>query len=173
MDMKDALKNDRAERRDAAKLAVEKYLLREKVIVELRKTKLAEPVIPWYRRKTLSPVQALAGMAAMALVAVISVSVLQMQRGSFGAPKDNLVPVEFTYNAPGAINVELAGDFAGWQTGKHRLQKGVDGVWRLKMQLPPGRYQYQFVIDGNWTADPQCPARVSDDFGRENSLLIL
>jgi 1,4-alpha-glucan branching enzyme len=87
--------------------------------------------------------------------------------------RDDLIPVEFTYFAPDAKAIEIAGDFAGWQTGKYPFVKGSDGTWQLKINLPPGRHQYQVIVDGAWQPDPRCPARVSDDFGRENSLLIL
>lgn len=173
MELKNYLEKDRAERQARASAAVEKFMLREKVILEMRKAKLEEPVQPWYKRKVLSPMQALAGMVAVAAIAVVSVSLAQIQMRGVPQSKDSLMPVEFTYYAPHAANVEIAGDFAGWQTGKHKLTKAADGSWHLKLMLPPGRYQYQFVIDGAWTADPSCPARVSDDFGRENSLLIL
>ncbi len=173
MDLKDELQKDRAERISRAAVAVERFMLREKVILEMRKAKLDEPVLPWYKRKTLTPMQALFGMAAMAVVAVLAFSLVQLQFRGGQQNKDGLMPVEFSYYAPNANHVEIAGDFVGWQTGKHKLTKGADGNWHLKLMLPPGRYQYQFVIDGAWTADPSCPARVSDDFGRENSLLIL
>jgi hypothetical protein len=173
MELKDQLQKDRAERQARAAVAVEKFMLREKVILEMRKAKLEDPVQPWYKRKMLSPMQALAGMTAVAAVAILTVSLLQIQMRGASQNKDSLMPVDFTYYAPNAANVEIAGDFAGWQTGKHKLTKGADGNWHLKLMLPQGRYQYQFVIDGTWAADPSCPARVSDDFGRENSLLIL
>ncbi len=173
MELKDQLQKDRAERQARAAVAVEKYLLREKVMLEMRKAKLEEPALPWYKRKVLSPMQALAGMVAVAAIAIVAVSLMQIQIRGVRQNKDALMPVDFTYYAPNATNVEIAGDFVGWQTGKHKLTKGADGNWHLKLVLPQGRYQYQFVIDGAWIADPSCPARVSDDFGRENSLLIL
>lgn len=173
MELKDQLHKDRAERQARAAAAVEKFMLREKVILEMRKAKLEEPALPWYKRKMLSPMQALAGMAAVAAIAIVSVSLMQLQMRGAPQSKEGQMPVEFTYYAPNAKHVEIAGDFVGWQTGKYKLTKGADGNWHLKLMLPPGRYQYQFVIDGAWTADPSCPARVSDEFGRENSLLIL
>ncbi|MFO1470071.1 MAG: glycogen-binding domain-containing protein [Turneriella sp.] len=173
MELKEQLQKDRAERQARAAAAVEKFMLREKVILEMRKAKPEEPEQPWYKRKMLSPMQALAGMAAVAAIAVVTFSLMQIQMRGAPQGKEALMPVEFTYYAPNATHVEIAGDFVGWQTGKHKLTKGADGNWHLKLMLPPGRYQYQFVIDGSWTADPSCPARVSDDFGRENSLLIL
>jgi hypothetical protein len=40
--------------------------------------------------------------------------------------------------------------------------------------LPPGRYEYKFVIDGvTWKEDPNNPQRVDDGFSGFNSLLIV
>lgn len=172
MELKDYLKQEKIQRLAQANAAAGKFMLREKIVLELRKAKMFEVPLPWYRRKIFSPMQMLAGSAAILLITFAAVSLTQL-RTTGGQSKESLMPVEFTYYAPNATNVELAGDFAGWQATKNRLQKGADGNWRLKLMLPAGRYQYQFVIDGAWKTDPSCPARVSDDFGRENSLLII
>ena len=49
-----------------------------------------------------------------------------------------------------------------------------DGIWERLEVLPPGRYQYKFVIDQvNWKEDPNNPQRVDDSFGGFNSLVIV
>ena len=49
-----------------------------------------------------------------------------------------------------------------------------DGIWERREELPPGRYQYKYVIDeNNWKEDPNNPQRVDDGFGGSNSLLIV
>lgn len=87
--------------------------------------------------------------------------------------------VEFSYYAPDAAEVYIAGDFNNWADNKagvvtkkeHLMQKGKDGVWRKTLKLSAGEYRYKYVIDGtSWVADPfGIPA--NDEYG--NSLIIV
>ena len=85
------------------------------------------------------------------------------------AKKDSL-SVEFKLNAPDAQSVFIAGDFNGWRVDKDKMNKGKDGIWRKKISLPLGRYEYQFLVDGNWWADPENPSRTWNAFGTQNSV---
>ncbi len=173
MDLREQLRFDRERRREAAHQLAEQFGLKDKIKRALRAAapEIQAPYIPWYRRAIFTPVHALV-MTGAAAAFIFGLQILpgpnQKQQ-----VKEGLVPVEFSYHAPDAKSVELAGDFAEWRSGKMKLEKRDGGNWHLKMSLPPGRYQYQFVVDGVWTIDPRCPARVNDDFGKENSLLIL
>ena len=51
------------------------------------------------------------------------------------------------------------------------LEKGKDGIFRTTLKLPPGTYQYKFVVDGTWVADPANPETVDDGYGGVNSVL--
>jgi 1,4-alpha-glucan branching enzyme len=53
----------------------------------------------------------------------------------------------FRLAASNARNVLLAADFTGWNKSPLKMIKGPDGVWRLRINLAPGRYRYQFLID--------------------------
>jgi len=61
--------------------------------------------------------------------------------------------VLFTLDAPGAYCVRLAGDFNGWIADGNEMER-CGGIWTKVIPLPPGRYQYRFVVDGRWFADP-------------------
>jgi 1,4-alpha-glucan branching enzyme len=74
----------------------------------------------------------------------------------------------FSFCAPDALSVQLAGDFTRWQDGPISLQKGADGVWRTAVQLPPGTHHYRFLVDGEWRDDPECTLRAPNPFGGEN-----
>jgi 1,4-alpha-glucan branching enzyme len=76
----------------------------------------------------------------------------------------------FSYTAPGALRVQLAGSFTGWQSKPISMTKSDDGIWRTKVKLPPGSYQYRFIVDGQWHDDPTCTLRVSNEFGSSNML---
>lgn len=81
--------------------------------------------------------------------------------------------VTFAYVAPGAQSVLLAGDFTGWQQAPVSLKKDKGGVWKKTVLLPPGRYQYRLLVDGQWRDDPECPNRQANQFGGENCVCIV
>lgn len=80
--------------------------------------------------------------------------------------------VDFTVAAPDAKAVCVVGEFNDWSVETHPLQQQDYGTWRITLQLPPGRYQYKFVIDGNkWEDDADNPNRTINEFGTSNSIL--
>lgn len=82
--------------------------------------------------------------------------------------------VTFECYAPDAFLVYLVGDFNDWGHGRNGLVfdpklvmsgPGTDGVWSATVELRPGEYEYQFVIDGDHPIrDPN--AEYIDDRGR-------
>lgn len=79
--------------------------------------------------------------------------------------------VEFVCDLnPDAKEVFLAGEFNGWDTSSDKLVKRK-GVFKKKMLLAPGEYQYKFVVDGEWHCDPLAPKQVPNDFGTLNSVV--
>lgn len=81
--------------------------------------------------------------------------------------------VHFTLSAPEADNVFLLGDFNGWEADPHSLKKDKKGNWKVSINLTPGKYEYRFLVDGEWQDDPNCAARIHNTFGSENCLLTL
>lgn len=91
--------------------------------------------------------------------------------------------VVFRFQAPSARVVQLAGNWPAnnWLAGQAQTgtflvgemkDEDGDGTWTRTEPLPPGRYQYKFVIDRvNWKEDPNNPNRTDDGFGGFNSLL--
>jgi hypothetical protein len=82
---------------------------------------------------------------------------------------------QFVARFPGARSVSVVGSFNDWRPGQIPLEdRDHDGVWRGVVVLPAGTHEYMFVVDGErWVADPLAGRSVEDDFGRENSLLIV
>lgn len=76
----------------------------------------------------------------------------------------------FSISAPGALNVQLVGDFTQWQECPVNLEKGLDGVWRGTVRLTPGTHHYRFLVDGQWSDDPDCTLRESNPYGGENMI---
>jgi 5'-AMP-activated protein kinase regulatory beta subunit len=48
-----------------------------------------------------------------------------------------------------------------------------EGRWVKELVLPPGRYEYLFVVDGRWQPDPGSAERVANPFGGENGVLVV
>ena len=76
--------------------------------------------------------------------------------------------------APTAAHVTLVGDFNGWNTTATPLGRTPSGtVWTVDVRVPPGRYDYAFVVDGHqWIPDPTAPL-TPDAFGNPTSVLVV
>jgi 1,4-alpha-glucan branching enzyme len=81
--------------------------------------------------------------------------------------------VELTFEAPQAERVFVAGDFNHWRAGDLRLRRDETGTWRIPLWLAPGRYEYRFIVDGEWQNDPQASACVPNEFGSSNCVLVV
>jgi 1,4-alpha-glucan branching enzyme len=123
-------------------------------------------------------------VAAAALI-VAGCSQLGFIKRRLPPPEPQDGKVTFRFEAPSAQTVQLAGNWPwnNWlagqaQTGSFLVGEMTDangdGVWERAEELPPGRYEYKFVIDRtSWKEDPNNPQRVDDGFGGFNSLLIV
>jgi 1,4-alpha-glucan branching enzyme len=77
----------------------------------------------------------------------------------------------FSFSAPDAASVGLAGEFNSWQPVL--MTKGADGTWTTDVALAPGKYGYRFVVNQNsLMPDPKNPAKITID-GIENSLITV
>ena len=45
------------------------------------------------------------------------------------------------------------------------------GHWMKELALPPGRYEYRLVVDGEWMPDPLVQETALNHFGGLNSVL--
>ena len=78
--------------------------------------------------------------------------------------------VLFTLEKPAADKVFVAGDFNDWTESANPLEKEGD-TWKAVIDIPPGTYEYKFIVDGTYITDPGNPNTVSDPYGGKNSLL--
>ena len=86
--------------------------------------------------------------------------------------------VRFTLHAPDAKSAFLVGTFNGWNTEATPLERCDLGEWMTSLSLPPGRYEYKYVIDGEWVCAPgpgepsfESPGTVMNEFGTLNRVL--
>lgn len=90
-------------------------------------------------------------------------------------PAPAQVVTRFVLIAPEAASVHLTGDFVSWSREGIALEdpRGT-GIWTTDVTLPPGVYQYTFVVNGTqWVPDPRAVSQVDDGFGQVNSVLIV
>jgi 1,4-alpha-glucan branching enzyme len=79
--------------------------------------------------------------------------------------------VTFSVRAESGAKVFLAGNFNGWDpAAKEMTDPRGEGVYTAVLLLAPGDYQYKFVIDGTWCADPECPDWTPNEHGTLNSV---
>ena len=79
----------------------------------------------------------------------------------------------FTLHCPGEHGVCIAGSFNHWSPDATPLQNVGDGSWAVEVPLPPGRYEYRFVIDGEWVDDPNAVEVTPSPFGGVNAVLVI
>lgn len=78
---------------------------------------------------------------------------------------------------PTAQSVFVAGTFNDWHPEATPMIRGDEGVWTVELDISPGRYEFKFVVDGQWCCEPgaddanlECEC-VPNPFGTMNRLL--
>jgi len=80
--------------------------------------------------------------------------------------------VGFILNSSAAESVYLCGDFNEWSpTGLPMIERIEGRLWEKRLMLPPGRYEYKFIVDGVWTHNPAAGKNVPNAFGSLNSVM--
>jgi len=79
--------------------------------------------------------------------------------------------VNFSLDAPGADSVYLAGDFNAWNRRTHPMKRNKNDVWQKTLMLFPGRYEYRFLVDGQWMNDVKNPETCPNSFGTLNNVI--
>lgn len=72
---------------------------------------------------------------------------------------------------PGAQEVSIAGSFNDWHPSVTPMIRLSDGQWAKELSLAPGRYEYRFVVDGEWVDDPAATELIPNPFGSANAVL--
>ena len=112
-------------------------------------------------------------MSQIRILHPILFALAMLLAGCAAVPRPNsteLSAAAFAITAPDARTIAVAGSFNRWDPSRHPLS-GPDrsGRWTATLSLPPGRYEYLFVING----DLATPAMVMDDHPRDGDHLIL
>lgn len=81
------------------------------------------------------------------------------------------VLVHFEFVHPTAQCVCIAGTFNEWHCSTAPMIALGEGRWAKELLLPPGTYEYRFIVDGEWVGDPQANETVANPFGSHNTIL--
>lgn len=154
---------------------------------------------PWYRRPVSLSVTPLGAMAAAAAFSGI-VLIGSLRLGAFSPTADaplaaapsaaplELRPVanvtaplaegmqyqQFIIMVPEAQSVSLVGDFNDWDADRTPMERvSDDGAWSVILPLRPGRYQFQYEIDGDRRMSDPSRAQTPSEFGSPNSILVI
>ncbi len=68
-----------------------------------------------------------------------------------------------------ATKVCIVGAFNDWRPEVTPMISLGDGRWIKELVLPPGVYEYQWVVDGKWMPHPPASKTTANRLGRVNS----
>jgi len=174
--------------REARRPVVSDPAARARVMAAVRAEPIPTRLPVWLRAfqpRAISLSPAVGGLLAAGLVGIgVAVGSFALDRGGHLAGQPTVAerpPVSprvsdtvFVIVAPQAAKVSLVGDFNDWDASKLPLVRVPNsGLWKVAVPLPAGRHLYQFVVDGNWVADPGAPVAGDNGFGRPNSVRIV
>lgn len=84
--------------------------------------------------------------------------------------KENVKLQTFVWPLGNVKEVYLAGNFNQW---KPEPMAKSDAGFLTTVKLDPGVYQYKFIVDGQWLADPSASENTQNEFGTANSVLVI
>jgi 1,4-alpha-glucan branching enzyme len=83
------------------------------------------------------------------------------------------VSKRFVVYMPEAQNVQIAGSFTNWNSVPMKMI-GPSGYWEIELNVTTGEHKYVFIVGNDKRiADPTILLRERDDFGSENSILMV
>ena len=86
------------------------------------------------------------------------------------AIQDSMVTF-YLRNYNNAKKIMLAGNFNDWKPDALSMTR-TDSGWIARVKLGPGKYWYKFIVDGNWTTDPDNRQSENDGKGNINSVFF-
>lgn len=122
--------------------------------------------------------QASACVAVLLLVTILVVEQISKRNVNTPIPQGSnkiKTVVVFTLEMPEASNVELIGSFNQWTANGYQMRwDQTRGLWTLSVPLEGGRYEYAYLVDGQYVVpDPKALMQQEDGFGNKNSIIII
>ncbi|KAF0291284.1 5'-AMP-activated protein kinase subunit beta-1 [Amphibalanus amphitrite] len=123
------------------------------------------PVLPEHRGRRFSGIEAVVPPHHPPLMTQRSVPI-SVPRATpeppAEGPQERRLPVVIQWKK-GGKNVQLCGSFTGWKpVPMARSESNTDSEHMSIVNLPEGRHEYKFFIDGEWMVDNNEPTTVTD-----------
>ena len=81
--------------------------------------------------------------------------------------------VVFHFHAPPGAEIYVAGTFNNWDAAAIHLGDDGKGTYTAAVLLPLGRYEYKFIVNGDWRNGPDGGEQVPNAFGTTNNVLVV
>ena len=65
----------------------------------------------------------------------------------------------------------LVGDFNGWDKRADPMQKDSYGSWETTLILPIGKYEFKFMVDGQWRESLEDELTAPNKYGTFNNVV--
>jgi len=159
------LKKDPSTGDDVLHLLKQEMLLRGEVVTQSPKITFAS-ITPWEKiwAFMLQPKR----LVTASLAAAVAVLIFFLW-----SPQEVLQPNRFVIYRPDVTRAEITGSFTDWQrVPMHAV--GSSGYWEIILALPEGEHRFSYILDGQDSfPDPTILTREEDDFGGQNSVLLV
>lgn len=77
--------------------------------------------------------------------------------------------IRFQWTGSSRHMVMIAGSWSNW-TKQMMFPSEDSELWSVGLELPPGEYNYKFIVDGVWQHDPN-QVTVMDEYGGCNNFV--
>jgi len=166
MEFVEKVHRDKAYKDETIELLHQEELIRSEVVYRIPSLviKARERFVYPLLRPLLRPI----GLLASAVVVVLIIWFFSMP-----SQVSTSIPHRFVIYQPTATEVEITGSFTQW--AKIAMNKvGSSGYWVINLEVPQGEHRFTYILDGHrGFADPTILTRERDDFGGENSILLV
>ena len=84
--------------------------------------------------------------------------------------------VTFKYNNPeNAETAAIAGEFNDWSLTENPMKKLKNGTFSATLSLEAGNsYRFRYVLNGDsWVNDEDAHSYVANDYGEDNSVVVV
>ena len=159
--------SDKAIKEESVELLNQERVIRSEVVDHVPPVKLE--VSKGFFSSLFAPLLRPMGLVASSAVA----GVLIILFFSMPSQVHTAVPYRFVFYRPDVIRAEITGSFTEWKKIPMK-RTGSTGYWEITLNLPEGEHRFTYILEGQERfADPTVPTRERDDFGGENSIILV
>jgi hypothetical protein len=159
------LRKDPSKADEALHLLKQEIRLRGDVVTHIPKINFSV-ITPW--KKIWALIAQPKRLVTASLAAAVAVLILVLW-----SPQAVLQPNRFVIYRPDVTRAEITGSFTDWQRVPMQAV-GSSGYWEIVLELPEGEHRFSYILDGQDSfPDPTILTREQDDFGGQNSVLLV